>query len=105
MRTLTEPFWLIDNIDVKSWYYRDAPAIGSIVRYVNEDFIDTVARVSTVGIWFESGHMMRRPYLFSRLLAWITAQLSANRPRYKRQWNTPGVTTPRLRPDMTILPV
>jgi hypothetical protein len=87
MRTLNEPFWLIDNIDVKTWYYRDAPVVGSVVRYTNEAFIDTVSRVSPVAIWFESGHMMRRPYLFSRLLAWTLTKIGSygqSRPRYRR---------------------
>jgi len=87
MRTLDEPFWLIDNIDVHTWYYRDAPAPGSTVRYVSEDFIDTVKRVTSVAIWFESGHMMRRPYLTGRLLTWTLTKIASfeqSQPRYQR---------------------
>lgn len=101
MRTLTETFWLIDNVDVRTWYYRNAPAIGSTVRYTNETFIDTVARVTPIAIWLESGHMMRRPYLIGRLLSWVTAP----HPRYRRTSTTRTVTQPQLRPDMTILAV
>lgn len=95
-----EPEWVLDSYRVRSWYYRDAPAIGDKVTYLRDGFATRVTSVNFFRIGFASGTSMRRPELGRRLVLWVLPRLQNLIPKTPVM-RTRAASRTNLHPDAT----
>ena len=87
MNTAVELPWLLENDRITRWYYRDAPAPGSVVMYAHETYTDCVERVTLTHVWLVSGRALLRPFIARRLVRWSIHQYrTRNHRTTNRQW-------------------
>lgn len=93
MHTAVELPWLLENERITRWYYRDAPAPGSVVMYAHETYIDVVSHVTLTHVWLASGRALLRPYIARRLARW---SIHTFRTRKHRTSNRETFDLPRV---------
>jgi hypothetical protein len=84
--------WVIDNDNVRKWYYREPPAVGDSVKYMRGILGEFSPATVTAVLWdcivLNNGTTMRRPYILrdagGKMLAWMRNNLKNTRETKRR---------------------